>query len=99
LSSLGARALYLGQSALIGAGILLGAIWPSVYTFIALFILPAFVLSLAATIKPTFLRARGGNDRRWLTIYTRGALAVTVGMFVFQAVWIVLLGRGLDPPL
>jgi len=81
------RWLHFAQSVIIGSGIALGAIWPSIYTLIAIAVLPAFFVALAAVAHPRLVDGRGW--RRWLRTYLQGGTAASAFVLVWQAGWMV----------
>jgi hypothetical protein len=70
---------------------MLGALWPSIYTLMALAALPAFALLLVSAARPSILQGRS------LRLYTGASLVLPPAAFAFQIFWLAggcrLLGR------
>jgi len=81
------RLLHFGEWVVIGAGIALGSVWPSIYTVVAIAVLPAFFVALGAVVQPMLVEGQG--RRQWLRTYLHGSAAISAFMLVFQSVWLL----------
>lgn len=82
------RVVYLGEALVIAGAILLGAAWPSLYTIVALLVLPSLIVALVGLTVPRLL-ARVGV---WqiIRIYLHVAAGLSSAALASQVIWMYL---------
>jgi len=78
-----ARFLYLGGAVLTSTLLLLGFVWPSIFTLIALLALPSPILFLFGVAKPQFV-----DSRPLLRKYLIGCAAASVLSWAAEIIWL-----------
>jgi hypothetical protein len=70
----------------------LGAIWPSVFTIIALFALPAPLLLAAVIVQPKVIAARPK-----LRVYLALCIGISILSCIYEAIWLARSGHWIPP--
>jgi hypothetical protein len=83
------RLLYLLETLVIAAAVLLGTVWPSAYTIIGLLVLPGAVMAVIGVLRPVFFAGR-----RWAQRYIHLCAVLSLLAVVTEAVWLSRISAG-----
>ena len=71
--------------------IFLGGIWPSIYTIIAITVLPAFFIFLIGIVRPSFF-----YKPYFLGLYLIYSIVVSVGGWISEVIWLIHIGAKIE---
>ena len=90
----GSRKLYVTEALLMGLMLPLGAVWPSVFTLLALASLPALFVALRAAYRPGYLDPEGFRDpRRGLRRYVHVMAVLCMFGEAAEILWLLEASR------